>query len=1345
MALVITIATIDRTSVVSTDSIRITQIADSVTFTAYLDLFDADSDISILAGSHNDAGAEEVRSDITIVDGAVTYFGGYVVNQDVQTAEDGSRHLTLQCQGYGIKLNETLVEYEEYSNKADDWIIDDLFDTYLAAFDSVTHVAQIDAGMDISFTEMTLAECMEAICQRTQGRWYIDNSKKVHYFAAEEDEVAWFLSDTPEAATENLEVNPSVETNSTGWAAVTDGDGAIARSLTQKKYGSWSLRLIATTGTENDIRNGFTFSSDTTYTVSAWFYIINAGGGTPVLFVFPNDGTFPSTALDTTKVGEWQRVAVTFTTGTVIGAGYIDAPRCAYAPAPTVYLYEDGLQIELKAAATSYCDGTRAGCTWSGAAHASTSDRIISYSYFNDPVKKVDAAAIVNRVRVIGADNFAVNRNDATSQTAYGIRAGIVTDQSLETTAAMEERGDEILDKNKDPRITYVVKTFQDGAVAGMDIGFRCPLLDIDTTQVIRELNITWWKKEPSYELALGTHADTAAISRAFYTGNSIKDVIANPTVPLASRGWGHDLVFSATDEDTVAWAGGTITTAGGVGSFAIDAGNTGNMVAKTYVYLDVAVSITVLQTTTSPDNSVGGGKIRVAVCENHAGEEASFLTGDDLLIVGDHLSVNSIKATHIVADAIETDKIKAGAVVADKLSIGQTLFSNADGLLILNPPINIQKVDPNNFWHTLRGQKASLAEGALHLVQGRWPGTKAVVVEKATVNLYANASAELDADDWECRFGTIARSDEQAKFGSYSFKCVLQPIGGGDFFQDTVDPKANPAQGETYSASFWVFGTPTSIGLTTIPRLRETGGATGTEISAGETFTIRAGWQRATVSRTIVRADRTAADAEILFAGVLGDEIVYMDGCQFEEQNVATTTAIGDMGDGYAFTGDDYNSTSTRASTEVNLDAHVGLISDNATLSFRIVAQMPYDYDATWPIAGYNYIHDTYDAGTGGRIRLVFNSNDNKFYLVLTDGVDSATLTSSVITFSAGDWIDIVVTCSFAAAAPGSYILSINGVVEDTDLTANIAAPTLTQWNLGSAFNASARGGFAFSEYAVFDRVLTAIEVAQIYNLQRPLIDTGATDLPGIYIYDGQFKIQSSQTGVRIEITPEMIAGYDGAGDEQFSLRASDGKAQCGAGEVILDRTGIIVAEVVKMDIGGIDIAITTTQQAIRAYKFELADVVMGGMYGFATNINSLALRVDIGDDTTERAVLLGLASYAKATYIASASLKAAIKTRIDFFGERFVFDGTGPVYFDKWQAKAGIGPILKLSTADGTKDFTIVDSADQVQFGFDSGGHAGSVGGSFYFGGAAYLYQWGDDLYWASDGQLILVAAPV
>ena len=89
-------------------------------------------------------------------------------------------------------------------------------------------------------------------------------------------------------------------------------------------------------------------------------------------------------------------------------------------------------------------------------------------------------------------------------------------------------------------------------------------------------------------------------------------------------QGWTSTLVFSATDADTVAWATGAITLTDGT-IFSITGANTGNMTVLTYIYLDTAVSVTALQTTTTAATAVGAKKILVAVAQNNAGSEATF------------------------------------------------------------------------------------------------------------------------------------------------------------------------------------------------------------------------------------------------------------------------------------------------------------------------------------------------------------------------------------------------------------------------------------------------------------------------------------------------------------------------------------------------------------------------------------------------------------------------------------------------------------------------------------------------------------------------------------------------
>src|SRR3990167_2368370 len=93
--------------------------------------------------------------------------------------------------------------------------------------------------------------------------------------------------------------------------------------------------------------------------------------------------------------------------------------------------------------------------------------------------------------------------------------------------------------------------------------------------------------------------------------GSSV--VVAIGALNIAARGWTQTSVFSVTDADTVAWAAGTLTSADGT-AYSIGANNTGNMAAATYIYLDIAVSTTEYQTTTTAATAIGNGKVLVAI-----------------------------------------------------------------------------------------------------------------------------------------------------------------------------------------------------------------------------------------------------------------------------------------------------------------------------------------------------------------------------------------------------------------------------------------------------------------------------------------------------------------------------------------------------------------------------------------------------------------------------------------------------------------------------------------------------------------------------------------------------------
>jgi len=164
----------------------------------------------------------------------------------------------------------------------------------------------------------------------------------------------------------------------------------------------------------------------------------------------------------------------------------------------------------------------------------------------------------------------------------------------------------------------------------------------------------------------------------------TIKLADANTTAAKLTenaRGFNTSVVFSATDQDTVAWASGTIKFADGA-EFAISGGNTGEMGAATYIYLDPDTSTTVLQTSTTYSDATGDRKKLMCFARPgfDANQRAMFIPAVGTLGVNsDNLLVNSVTAGSILAGSITTAKLDALAVTAGKISVATLAAIAAD------------------------------------------------------------------------------------------------------------------------------------------------------------------------------------------------------------------------------------------------------------------------------------------------------------------------------------------------------------------------------------------------------------------------------------------------------------------------------------------------------------------------------------------------------------------------------------------------------------------------------------------------------------------------------------------
>lgn len=179
-------------------------------------------------------------------------------------------------------------------------------------------------------------------------------------------------------------------------------------------------------------------------------------------------------------------------------------------------------------------------------------------------------------------------------------------------------------------------------------------------------------------------------------------------TLDVSNWGWGQTCAFSSTDADTVSWGAGTFTSANGL-SYSISAGNTGNMSAKTYIYLDLNVSSTTYRTTTTPATAVGVGKVLIAVAQN-AAVSATYMLSEATQIVGDNVIANSINASKLTAGSVAVDvylAVGSGNAIfkadATGIYLGNATFASAPFNVNMDGDIVASSLRRKDFhWFTL-------------------------------------------------------------------------------------------------------------------------------------------------------------------------------------------------------------------------------------------------------------------------------------------------------------------------------------------------------------------------------------------------------------------------------------------------------------------------------------------------------------------------------------------------------------------------------------------------------------------------------------------------------------------
>jgi len=211
--------------------------------------------------------------------------------------------------------------------------------------------------------------------------------------------------------------------------------------------------------------------------------------------------------------------------------------------------------------------------------------------------------------------------------------------------------------------------------------------------------------------------AGTTTFSIDGTTGNAtfLGTISAGSVVVGYTRSFVSTIAWTSTDQDTASWSTGTVTDAGGT-AYSIASGNTGNIAAKTYIYLDPDVSITVLQTTTTATNAVGGSKILLAIVT--AGASASIncaidvITSSGTVIDGGRITTNSVTLSQLNFTPL-TSSGATGAVIATINASVEGIAIDADNISISGSTTFSAGYDPTSKVAALAGSYNSAASAA--------------------------------------------------------------------------------------------------------------------------------------------------------------------------------------------------------------------------------------------------------------------------------------------------------------------------------------------------------------------------------------------------------------------------------------------------------------------------------------------------------------------------------------------------------------------------------------------------------------------------------------------------------
>lgn len=186
----------DVTDDVLQDTVRITSTGYRGLATASFDVRDLDGTIDIAP-----------EAEVIITRDGTREFGGLVRDRGRGIIGDtGKRIYRLTCQDFSTLLSDDVVDGatgRRLTSETDKARITWLLSTWgTKSVTAGSEVQAIETAMEpFDHRGLTLAECLDRICEETGATWYVDQYKKLHYFRTETSDAPFDFSDTPNGTT----------------------------------------------------------------------------------------------------------------------------------------------------------------------------------------------------------------------------------------------------------------------------------------------------------------------------------------------------------------------------------------------------------------------------------------------------------------------------------------------------------------------------------------------------------------------------------------------------------------------------------------------------------------------------------------------------------------------------------------------------------------------------------------------------------------------------------------------------------------------------------------------------------------------------------------------------------------------------------------------------------------------------------------------------------------------------------------------------------------------------------------------------------------------------------------